>query len=108
MAKPTDVTQFIGDLKGGIAEKQLGLFLSEVAAAVVENNGVGKVTVVLDIKRISDSSQVEIAHTLSYKAPTITGEKTEVAKGKTPMYVLNGGGISIMPERQDQYLNDPA
>lgn len=31
----TDVPQFLGDLKGGVAEKQLGLFLSTVAGAVI-------------------------------------------------------------------------
>ncbi|HIB8504932.1 TPA: hypothetical protein ACWX32_002767 [Acinetobacter baumannii] len=45
----TDVPQFLSDLKGGVAEKQLGLFLSTVAGAVVTHGKVGKVTLELTI-----------------------------------------------------------
>lgn len=45
----TDVPQFLGDLKSGVAEKQLGLFLSTVAGAVVTHGKAGKVTLELTI-----------------------------------------------------------
>ncbi len=99
MSQPTDVPQFINDLKGGVAEKQLGLFLSIVAGACIKHNAAGKVTLTLDVKRLSDSDQVEIAHKLEFKAPTETGEQTEKASGRTPMFVHTGGALSIMPQR---------
>ncbi|EMP0108367.1 hypothetical protein RQD30_001796 [Acinetobacter baumannii] len=103
----TDVPQFLSDLKGGVAEKQLGLFLSTVAGAVITHGKAGKVTLELTINQISDSNQVEVAHKINFKVPTETGDKTENASGKTPMHVLQGGKLSLMPERvkAEDYLN---
>lgn len=78
----TDVPQFLGDLKGGVAEKQLGLFLSTVAGAVITHGKAGKVTLELTVNQISDSSQVEVAHKISFKAPTETGDKTKMQAAK--------------------------
>ena len=38
----------------------------------------GKVTLELTINQISDSNQVEVAHKISFKAPTETGDKTKM------------------------------
>ncbi len=43
-AKPTDVSDFIGELNAGVFEKQLGAVLSDVAAGVVANGKPGEVT----------------------------------------------------------------
>ncbi|MEQ0924069.1 hypothetical protein ABLT40_09750 [Acinetobacter schindleri] len=96
-AKPTDVSDFIGELNAGVFEKQLGAVLSDVASGVVANGKQGEVTIKLKIKQISDTSQVNISHSLDYKTPTSKGHRSELVEGATPMHVLHGGGISIMP-----------
>lgn len=96
---PTDVSNFIGDLNAGIFEKQLGAVLSDVAAGVVLNNKQGEVTIKLKIKQISDTQQVNISHSIDYKTPTAKGHRTELSEGATPMHVLRGGKISLMPEK---------
>ncbi|WP_345795537.1 hypothetical protein [Acinetobacter nosocomialis] len=78
----TDVPQFLGDLKSGVAEKQLGLFLSTVAGAVVTHGKVGKVTLELTINQISDSNQVEVAHKISFKAQLRQVTKTKMQAAK--------------------------
>lgn len=97
-AKPTDVADFIGELNAGVFEKQLGAVLSDVAAGVIANGQQGEVTIKLKLKQISDTSQVNISHSIDYKAPTSKGHRTELVNGATPMHVLHGGGISIMPQ----------
>ncbi|MGR2920764.1 hypothetical protein [Acinetobacter sp. 1125_18A] len=97
--KSTDVPNFIGDLNAGIFEKQLGAVLSDVAAGVVMNNKQGEVTIKLKIKQISDTQQVNVSHSIDYKTPTAKGHRTELSEGATPMHVLKGGCISLMPER---------
>lgn len=96
----TDVPNFIGDLNAGIFEKQLGAVLSDVAAGVVLNGKQGEVTIKLKIKQISDTSQVSVEHSIDYKTPTAKGgHRTEYSVGATPMHVLRGGVISLMPEK---------
>lgn len=97
--KPTDVSNFMGDLNAGIFEKQLGAVLSDVASGVVMNSKQGEVTIKLKIKQISDTQQVNISHSIDYKTPTAKGHRTELSEGATPMHVLKGGCISLMPER---------
>lgn len=96
-AKPTEVSDFIGELNAGVFEKQLGAILTDVAAGVIANGKQGEVTIKLKIKQISDTSQVNISHSLDYKTPTSKGHRAELVEGATPMHVLHGGGISIMP-----------
>ncbi len=97
--KPTDVSDFFGDLNAGIFEKQLGAVLSDVAAGVVMNAKQGEVTIKLKIKQISDTQQVNVTHVIDYKTPTAKGHRTELTEGATPMHVLSGGCISLMPAR---------
>lgn len=96
----TDVPNFIGDLNAGIFEKQLGAVLSDVAAGVVLNGKQGEVTIKLKLKQISDTQQVNVEHSIDYKTPTAKGgHRTEYSVGATPMHVLRGGVISLMPEK---------
>lgn len=47
----TDVSEFISDLDGGILEQKLSIILSEVAAAVVDLNKSGQVSLNFNMKR---------------------------------------------------------
>lgn len=91
----TDVAEFVTDLEGGYFAQQLSVALSEVAAAVVDHDKKGSVTVKLDVELIKGTHQVRIAHTVNFKKPTRTGEAGEKAGGATVLHVSKGGRLSL-------------
>lgn len=93
----TKTQDFIADLDGGVFEEKIGRVLSEVAAGVVAQGRKGSVTIKFDFKQISESNQVEVSHKLSYDKPTRRGKATEEDTTTTPMYVGNGGDMTIHP-----------
>lgn len=106
-ARPTDVGAIISDLEAGQLEAQLGITLSEVAAAVTLRAANGKVSIELEIKPIPGTRQVQVAHTLKFKRPTLTGSCSEDSTGTTVFHVGQGGQLSIAQAqipgmRQDQ------
>ena len=96
----TDVNQFFTDLDGGVFEQKLSRILSDVAAAVIDNNHAGSVTIKLDLKRIGDSYMLDIKHKLAYTKPTVRGDITENNATSTPMHVGVGGCMTLFPESQ--------
>lgn len=98
----TDTTNFINDLDGGVFEQKLGRVLSEVAAGVIDHTKKGQVNITLDIERIGNSHQVKVKHKLSYKKPTSKGDASENETTTTPMYVGDGGKLTLFPEGQTQ------
>lgn len=98
----TNVSQFFSDLDAGVFEEKLSRVLSEVAAAVIDHDRQGEVTVKLTLKRIGNSHQVGIKHKLHYKRPTAKGQVTEDNTTETPMYVGTRGRLSLFPENQTE------
>ncbi|MFD1216377.1 hypothetical protein [Microbulbifer celer] len=101
----TNVSEFLGDLDGGVFEEKLSHILSEVASAVTDHQRKGEVTITLKMAHINNSSQVQIDHTLKYKRPTSRGSVTEDNSTTTPMYVGTKGSLSFFPEKQDQMFD---
>lgn len=102
----TDVNALFDDLDAGVFREKLARALSDVAAGVVQNGNAGKVTVTFDMKQIGDSSQIDMAHKLSYTAPTAKGKRSEENTTKTPLYVGRGGKLSLFPENQHKFEFD--
>ena len=75
--KPTNAQQFVADLGAGTFANQLGAAISMVSQGAVQHNKKGQIKITLDIARIGDSSQVEIAHTLAFVEPTAKGKRAE-------------------------------
>ena len=96
----TNVSEFIGELNQGKVEQQVSHMLSEVAAAVMENDGKGKI-----VKKISNSSQVNVSHTLKYSRPTKFGTKSEDLTNSTPMYVSSDGAMTFFPPKQGRFFD---
>lgn len=96
--KPTDTVEFIGELNAGVFADQIGHALSAVAAGVVDNKKVGSVTLTFSLKQVGDSHQVNITHKLAYKVPTKRGSQSEDVTLDTPMYVGEGGRLTLFPE----------
>lgn len=95
--KATNTTEFISDLNAGVFADQIGHALSEVAAGVVETGKVGTVTIIFTMKQIASSHQVEINQKLTYRAPTRRGDRSENTVMDTPMYVGEGGQLTLFP-----------
>ena len=95
--KPTDTTKFLTELTGGAFSDQIGHALSDVAESVTATGKKGQVVITLDIEQMGDkeSSQVGIKHKLTYTAPERFGSRKEDYTRKTPMYVNNGGEMSL-------------
>lgn len=100
--RDTDVSTFLEDLDGGVFIQKLARALSEVAGGVVDNNDKGSIDIKLNLKRIGQSYQVNIGHTLKYTVPTLRGKISEEDTTETPMHVNTGGRLSIFPENQNQ------
>ena len=96
--KPTDTAEFIGELNAGVFADQIGRALSEVAAGVVDNGKAGQVTVTFSLKQIASSHQVTVNHKLAFKIPTKRGSIVEDTALDTPMYVGEGGRLTLFPE----------
>jgi len=101
----TNVEAFIQDLDGGMLERKLGLVLSKVAAASMDNNNVGEVSLKFSFKRIPGTNQVHVVHMLKFQHPTISGKAGEEESRTTPMYVGKFGRLSLAPESQMTFLD---
>lgn len=91
----TDVESFITDLEGGLAAQQLSVALSESAAAVVDFDKKGSVTLKLEFEHIKGTRQVRVAHKVSFERPTNTGTASETASGATVLHVSKGGRLTL-------------
>lgn len=96
----TDVQTFISDLDGGIFEEKLSRILSDVAAAVIDHDRQGEVTIKMTLKRIGTSHQVAVKHKLTYKRPTAKGSIVEDNTTETPMHVGPRGALTLFPPDQ--------
>jgi len=94
-AAATDVGEFWTDLDGGTFEHMLSVALSQTAAAVVDHEKRGKVTITLDLERIPGTHQVRIGHTLKYTKPTSLGKTADEAIGATVLHVGKYGALSL-------------
>lgn len=91
----TDVPEFFGELDGGQFEHMTSVALSEVAAAVVDREKKGEVTITMKFEHIKGTPQVRIEHTTKFTRPTMSGKRSEEAKGTTVMHVGRFGKLSI-------------
>lgn len=104
----TNVEQFLSDLDGGVFSEKLSAVLSNVAAAVIDqqdNRKKGKIVIELELVQIAQSYQVNVTHSLKFVRPTGRGEQAEKYKTSTPMYVGAGGAMTFFPEKQGQMFD---
>lgn len=101
--KITAADEVLNDLDGGVFMQKMAAALADVASGVVTHGRAGQVQITLDMKQIEDSHQVAVKHTLTYKQPTMRGEKGEKDQTSTPLYVGTRGKLSIMPDNQTKF-----
>lgn len=91
----TDVPEFITDLEAGLFERILSQALSETAAAAVDHNKVGEVTVKFKIERITGTSQARVQHDVKFVKPTSMGKSSEETSGATVLHVGKYGRLTL-------------
>lgn len=101
----TDVGEFIADLDGGVFDRKLSIALSQVAAASVDQDKVGEVSIKFTFKKIPGTQQVHCEHLLKFSKPTLDGKAGEEEKRTTPLHVGKFGKLSIAPENQMAFLD---
>lgn len=101
----TDVSEFISDLDGGVLERKLSLALSTVAAATIDNEKVGKVSLDISMKKIPGTHQLHCEVKLGFSRPTMNGKATEEETSVTAMHVGKFGKMSFAPENQMAFLD---
>ena len=106
MAKPTELTRFIGNLGGGSIEQMLAQIISDVADGVITTGKKGEATLKLSFSQIGESRQVKVEHKLTYKEPTRKGSRSEEHTTDTPMYVNLNGTVTMT--REDNHVLDLA
>lgn len=97
----TDLVDFLSELNAGVFKDKTQHILSQVALAVTNHGGSGKVTLEFDFKQINNSDRVNVTHKLKYSAPRRTGKFSEEDTTSTPMYVGKGGKITLFSETQN-------
>lgn len=101
----TDIGLFFQDLDGGVFENKLSIALSQVAAASVDNDKTGEVTIKMAFKRIPGTTQVHCEHTLKFVRPTMDGKASEEEKRTTALHVGKYGKLSVAPENQMEFMD---
>lgn len=101
----TDVGEFITDLDGGMFDRKLSIALSQVAAAAVDNDKAGEVTVKFSFAKIPGTKQVQCKHSLKFTRPTADGKASEEESRSTPLHVGRFGRLSLAPENQLEIIN---
>lgn len=101
MSNGTNVPAFIADLNGGILERQLSNILTDVAAAVIEHGGKGKINLVINLEQIGNTQQIKLPVTLSFTRPTMAGKRSEDAESTSLMH-FGRAGLTLFPEDQSQ------
>lgn len=91
----TDVGEFITDLDGGTFEHKLSVALSEVAAAVIDHERKGEVTIKFTFSRIDGTHQARCDHVLKYVKPTKDGKAGEEEERSTVLHVGRFGKLSL-------------
>jgi hypothetical protein len=101
----TDVGEFVTDLDGGMFDRKLSIALSQVAAAVVDQDKAGEVNVKFAFKKIPGTGQVHVSHTLKFSRPTLDGKAGEEETRTTALHVGKFGKLSLAPENQMAFID---
>lgn len=102
----TRIEEVLHDLDAGVFAEKIGAAISQTALNTCVHGKPGRVVIQFDMRRIGESSQVQLKHTLLYTHPTSSGAITEKDATTTPMHVGAGGILSLMPHDQGSLFGD--
>jgi len=93
----TDFAELIEELDAGTLVKRLEMALSDTALGVVTTGKQGKVTLTFTMKRVGESDQVAVDHTVDFSQPTHRGSRSEDHKTSSALYVGGRGALTLLP-----------
>lgn len=99
-AAKTDIADLLGDLNGGVFERQINQAISDIAANACTHGKKGEMTIKFTIQQIGDGDQVEVKHAFKAKVPTMRGSVTEEHETTTPLHIERGGRLTLFPTKQ--------
>lgn len=91
----TDVPELISELDAGMFERMLSTALSQTAAACVDHDKKGEITIKFKIEKIPGTSQIRLGHAMKFVKPTRIGKSSEETEGATVLYVGRFGALSL-------------
>lgn len=94
-AAATDVADLVEELDGGMFDRMLSIALSQTAAAVIDREKKGEVTIKFSMEKIAGTHQLRLAHTLKFTKPTMTGRSSEETEGATVLHVGKYGALTL-------------
>lgn len=94
-AAATDVSEIVSELDAGMFERILSIALSQTAAAVIDHEKVGEVSIKFKMEKIAGTSQIRLAHDLKFAKPTSMGKSSEETSGATVLFVGRFGRLSL-------------
>lgn len=100
----TNITELLGELDAGVFTEILSHVVSEMALSVVEHDRPGKLSIVLDMKKLGNGQQLSVGHKIVATRPTLRGKSTEEDASDSVMYVGRGGKLTLLPENQMDWL----
>ena len=104
--KPTDVSQFIGELGAGVIEEKLAVMISQVASQVVALEKQGEVNITLKFEKFGSADQVKIKHKIVAKHPLKYGSSMTDDVRESVMCVNEQGDVTQFPENQVDMFNE--
>lgn len=94
-AAATNVPELIAEIDAGMFERMFSIALSQTAAAVVDREKPGEITIKLKIEHIKGTHQVRMGHSMKFTKPTMTGKAGEESSGATVLFVGRFGKLSL-------------
>jgi len=106
MSEPVkyDFSQALAELDNGVFNAKLSRAIMEVASGTIAHGAKGQVVITLDMKRIGESRQIAMEHTLKYIKPTLRGHAGEQDKTATVLHVNASGSVTLMPDTQGRFI----
>lgn len=113
--RQTEMKEVLAELDGGTLLDKIQTILSDVAANSVNHESKGKVTLNMTMQPIKGSSQVNLIVDVDYKRPRNRGMLSETYRVEHPVFVNQGGKITVLPEnplkmaaQRDAFVDDSA
>ncbi len=102
-----DFSTTLADLDAGVFLQKVSKAIRDTAMATIYNadsSKTGKVTIDLIMRRIGDSNQITLEHSIKFQKPTRRGKAGEEDTTHTPLYVDKSGALSVMPYNQTDFF----
>lgn len=98
---PSTFAEVLGEVDGGVMERIVSKAMCDMAASIMDQKRDGKIVLTMSMSHIKNTTQLNIKTSVKTQMPTMDeGERTEMVKRDTAMFVGKFGKLSVAPESQ--------